>query len=287
MIVYVFYKTFFKKIFLPTKVVGIYPVYLNESKLLFNIEGIDGKWYIKVSDNDGVYRVRDQVTKPELEEYIPYVLTVSRVNLMLIAAPIYNEKSRLVNYIKSEFTVGADQTNSICLYNGFTQPLEYKVTCNDKNEWIIQANTTNVYVNDRLVTAPQKLYSGDYIFCFGLKIICLGKQFIISGPENVSVTDNVFVTVDKPAIEETAYPYDLSEDTPLFDKKAYFSKAPRFDFETETEKFYIDPPPKEEEEKEKSLLLTLGPQLTMLSMSMITVSNTIIDFVNGEIDVVK
>ena len=115
MIVYVFYNTFFKKIFLPTKVVGIYPVYLNESKLLFNIEGIDGKWYIKVSDNDIVYRVRDQVTKPELEEYVPYVLTVSRVNLMLIAAPIYNEKSRLVNYIKSEFTVGADQSNSICL----------------------------------------------------------------------------------------------------------------------------------------------------------------------------
>ena len=104
MIVYVFYNTFFKKIFLPTKVVGIYPVYLNENKLLFNIEGIDGKWYIKVSDNDVVYKVRDQVIKPELEEYIPYVLTVSRVNLMLIAAPIYNENSRLVNYVKSEFT---------------------------------------------------------------------------------------------------------------------------------------------------------------------------------------
>ena len=287
MIVYVFYNTFFKKIFLPTKVVGIYPVYLNENKLLFNIEGIDGKWYIKVSDNDVVYKVRDQVIKPELEEYIPYVLTVSRVNLMLIAAPIYNENSRLVNYVKSEFNVGADKTNSICFYNGFTQPLEYKVSYNEKGEWIIQANTTNVYVNDKLVTVPQRLLAGDYIFCFGLKIICLGKQFIISGPDNVSITDNVFVNVEKPVIEETAYPYDLSEDTPLFDKKAYFSKAPRFDFETETEKFYIDPPPKEEEEKEKSLLLTLGPQLTMLSMSMITVSNTIIDFVNGEIDVEK
>ena len=34
MIVYVFYNSFFKKIFLPTKVVGIYPVYLNESKLI-------------------------------------------------------------------------------------------------------------------------------------------------------------------------------------------------------------------------------------------------------------
>ena len=89
---------------MPTKVVGIYPVYLNENKLLFNIEGIDGKWYIKVSNNDVVYKVRDQVIKPELEEYIPYVLTVSRVNLMLIAAPIYNENSILVNYVKSEFT---------------------------------------------------------------------------------------------------------------------------------------------------------------------------------------
>ena len=142
MIVYVFYNSFFKKVFLPIKVVGIYPVYLNENKLLFNIEGIDGKWYIKVSDNDIVYKVRDQVIKPELEEYVPYVLTVSRINLMLIAAPIYNEKSKLVNYIKSEFTVGADQKNSICLFNGFTQPVEYRVYANENNQWVIQANIT-------------------------------------------------------------------------------------------------------------------------------------------------
>ena len=287
MIVYVFYNSFFKKIFLPTKVVGIYPIYLNENKLLFNIEGIDGKWYIKVSDNDLVYKGREQVIKPELEEYIPYILNVSRINLNLIAAPIYNEKSRLVNYIKSDFTVGADQKNSICFFNGFTQPIEYKVYTNDKGLWEIQANTTNVYVNDRLVSEPRVLYSGDYIFCFGLKIICLGKQFIISGPENVSIVDNVFVTVEVPPLEEISYPYDLSDDTPLYDKKDYFSKAPRFDFETETEKFYIDPPPPEEVEKDKSLLLTLGPQLTMLSMSVITVSTTIVDFINGEIDFIK
>ena len=103
-------------------------------------------------------------------------------------------------------------------------------------------------------------------------------------PSNVSITDNVFVTISIPSIEEISYPYELSEDTPLYDKKSYFSKSPRFDFETETEKFYIDPPPEEEPEKERSLLLTLGPQLTMMSMSMITVTNTIIDFINGEID---
>ena len=115
----------------------------------------------------------------------------------------------------------------------------------------------------------------------------MGKQFIISGPENVSITDNIFVTVDIAALEEVAYPYDLSDDMPLYDKKDYFSKAPRFDFETETEKFYIDPPPKDEEEKDKSLLLTLGPQLTMLSMSVVTVSTSIVDFINGEIDFIK
>ncbi len=287
MIVYVFYNSFFRKVFLPTKVVGIYPIYLNDNKLLFNIEGIDGKWYIKVSDNDLVYKGRSQVEKPELEQYIPFLLTVNKINLFLIAAPIYNEKSRLVNYIKSEFTVGSDNTNSICYFNGFTQPLEYRVYCNESGQWEIEAKTTSVYVNDKLVTGVKKLYSGDYIFCFGLKIICLGKQFIISGPDNVSITDNVFVSVAVPELGNIEYPYELSDDTPLFDRKAYFSKAPRFDFETKTEKFYIDPPPKEEEEKEKSLLLTLGPQLTMLSMSMITVSNTIIDFINGEIDFVK
>ena len=284
MIVYVFYNTFFRKIFLPTKVVGIYPIYFNETKLLFNIEGIDGKWFIKVSDSDKVYKVREEVVKPELEEYVPYVVNVSNVNLVLIAAPIYNENSRLVNYVKSEFTVGADQKNSICFFNGFTQPVEYKVYTNDNGQWEIQSNTTNVYVNDKLVSKKQRLYAGDYIFCFGLKIICLGKQFIISGPSNVSITDNVFVTIGIPSIEEISYPYELSEDTPLYDKKSYFSKSPRFDFETETEKFYIDPPPEEEPEKERSLLLTLGPQLTMMSMSMITVTNTIIDFINGEID---
>lgn len=286
MIVYIFYSNFFKKLFLPNKVVGIYPVYLNENKLLLNIEGIDGKWYIKISDNVSIYEARNQVINPELKVHTSYVVSMGNINLFLIAAPIYDSNSICVNALRKEFTVGSNRNNDISFNNGYVGSIEYKISYNESGFWHIQAATSNVYVNDKMVTST-KLYAGDYIFCFGLKIICLGKQFIISNFANVYIKDNVFVLAQLPSLVDYKPEYELSEDTPLYDKNNYFMKSPRFVSESDSEKVIIDLPPEVEKNKELPAILTIGPQLTMLSVSLLSVSNTVVEYIEGTIDASK
>lgn len=286
MIVYVFYGSFFKKLYLPSKVVGIYPFYLNDNKLLFNIESNDGKWYINVSDRDSIYEERNQVEKPELKLYTTYVLNVSKINLYLVATPLYNENSRTLSFNGREFIVGGNVKADICLRSSFVQDAVMKLTYDDSGYWIVTSNTNNVYLNDSLVSTA-RLLAGDVLFCFGFRLISLGRQFIISGPDTITINNSGFVTMGGSNVSEVEPKYDLAEDTPLYDKKSYFSKSPRFINDTEKVKVFIESPPPEEKANDLPPLLTLGPQLTMLSMSLVSSSNVIIGFIEGTIDFSK
>ena len=48
-IVYIFYDNFFKKVFLPIRVLGVYPIYYHDSRVLLNIEAVDG---VSATKND-------------------------------------------------------------------------------------------------------------------------------------------------------------------------------------------------------------------------------------------
>ena len=56
----------------------------------------------------------------------------------------------------------------------------------------------------------------------------------------------------------------------MYDEKDYFHKAPRFFQKNKTFVLNIDPPPAKQEDKNNSMILTIGPMITMSMTSMVT-----------------
>ena len=282
MIVNVFYNNFFKKIFLPSKVMGVYPIHLTENKLLGSIEGINGEWIIKTSDDVRILKNNQEVDKPVLKNDSIFVFSIDDSYLFLVATPAYYEDTNIVKANKQELLVGSNLNCDICYRNPYIGESEFKIIFNQEGYWKVVSEGNKVYLNNKPVN-DARIYSGDYIFCFGLKIICLGQQFIITAPGGVSLNNNSFITTEVSDISKFVSPKG-QEDLPLYDKKSYFSKAPRFISEREEDEVNIDLPPQEEKSEETPLLLTLGPQLTMMVMSIYSSLDTIIGFAEGEVD---
>lgn len=73
--------------------------------------------------------------------------------------------------------------------------------------------------------------------------------------------DSGFVTMGGSNVTEAEPKYDLAEDTPLYDKKSYFSKSPHFINDTEKVKVFIESPP--HETKEEAIVREIKEELEM------------------------
>lgn len=283
MIVNVFFNNFFKKIFLPSKVMGVYPIHLSESKLLASIEGVNGEWRIKPAENVRIMKDTVELDKPVLKNDSIFVFSIEGGSfLYLVATPAYYGNSNIVRATKQDIKVGSNSTCDICFRNPYIGENEFNIIFNQEGFWQVVTEGNKVYINSRLVQ-NSRIYSGDYIFCFGLKIICIGQQFIITAPGGVLFNNNSFITIAVPNLSNFVSAKN-QDDFPLYDKKSYFSKSPRFISEREEDEVKVDPPPGEEHREETPLILTLGPQLTMMVMSVYSSMETVMDFAAGVVD---
>ena len=283
MIVYIFYDNFFKKVFLPTRVVGVYPVYVNESRVLLNIEANNDIWHIKPADSFSVLVNGNEEEYPELSSDNVYIIHNDRVHIYLIASPMYIEDTPKYKAKTKEITFGSRVGNSISYPNRYVKDLEYTIKELENNAWVIEAQTDNVYLNDKQVR-KSILYSGDYIFCFGVKVIFLGGYFIVNSANNVKVNNDHFGSVVIQPPTGTEANYEVLDDMPLYEKKDYFFKSPRFTSGGEDNSVVIEAPPMIAKQEEMPAILTIGPQLTMVAVSMFSMLDVIIGFINGTVD---
>lgn len=286
MIVYVFFENFFKKIFLPSRVVGVYPVYLRENRVLLNIEAIDNQWYLKPADNFSVLVNGNETVQPILSTENTYVVLNSSVHVYLTAAPMYVPNSPRLKSLKNEITFGSDMKNSIIYSNSYVKDKEYRAYKAEDNTWEIETFTQNVYLNDHLVT-KSKLYSGDRIFCFGVRVVFLHGYFIVNGSSHITYGNDSFSSIIIQPAVANAPTYEILDDLPLYEKKDYFMKAPRFRSEDNDNDITIDPPPVEEKMETPPTILTIGPQLTMMAVSVFSALDVVIGFIEGTVDTLK
>lgn len=286
MIVYAFFNDFYKKLFLPNKIIGVYPIYINDTRLLVNIEAIDGKWYLKPAENFVSLVNGNEQIHPELSSENTYIVTNDSFHAYIICNPLYSSHSACLSSKVEQISFGADIKNDISLSNMYLKSVEYKVVMTNEGYWELQPITTNVYLNDKLATTS-RLYAGDYIFCFGVRLICLGRNFVVFGSEKVQIKNTSFIPVSMTPTAEEVASEEVLDDMPLYDKKSYFMKAPRFISETEDEEIEVDLPPTVEKIEETPVFLTIGPQLTMMSMSILSVLDVVIDFIEGTVDTMR
>ena len=278
MIVYIFNDFYFSKVNLPTKINGVYPLYINENIFLGNIEEKEGSWVISLGNNIEF----DSEGSHEIKENINFSLknSINNEKYYIYIVSTYEDTNNY-NVLKENFTIGCtDDCDIIYKFPGVSEEkinLVYK-----EGKLQLETNAKNVFISDNRVKRCT-LYNGDYLFYYGLRVIFLNKMMIVYNKNNNLINMNVsFEIINNESIELKPIESLIPEDTPLYSKDDYYFKSPRFNSVVEEESVTIDEPPTPPEENDTPVLLTIGPQLTMVSTSVLSLITYITAYLNGQ-----
>lgn len=286
MIVYLFNDEFFTKINLPVKVSGMYPLYLKD-KLVATILSDDNRWIIRLSED----YVSNDIPKNRSDIIVSKVVRImSKLDntfLNFIVVPKYDDSSLIFN-VYNQITIGDNPNCDIYYHWNKTMPngQEFlRITpLENESAYNISVNSNNFFISDRRAENGMKLKNGDYIFFFGLRVIVVGTRIIINNPNNaVKIrTGNI-----QPRAKEMDYVANstsqnsINNDVLLAAKNDYFFKAPRFNFVIEEEEVDVDEPPQPIQENDMPIILTIGPQLTMVTTSVLSMINFLNSYMEG------
>ena len=278
MIIYIFDNNKLNKITISTRLGGMYPIDIND-KVIANVYSEGDKWFIKYSD--------DYDTNQPSEVLEPFKVNVisskyDQKKFIVIATPKYDENEHRLA-INGGFTIGSNPKCDICysIVNSTEEVIQVVPQANGK--WQLKTNAPLVFVNDKKINGEAIISNGDIIFYYGLKIALVGKMIIVNNPNsllkiNNSVFQNQIVEGDyTPTLNNNSY-----NDEPLIGPNDYFFKSPRFNFIVEEKEVIVDSPPDRQDSDDIPAVITVGPQLTMMSVSAFSLINVIINYANGE-----
>lgn len=286
-----------KDLILPEKISGSYWLTdYNEDGVienLVNIEATDSGW--KVVSNDDIFCIVNdkKVSSIILKEYNFYSIKDRGEDkyIIIYCSPV--NETRLscyeLNSLIDGVTIGNDQSNDIVfisdnLSNRHARislvSLESKESASNNKliikdfdeKYKIKSSKWGIYVNNKRVKRQQILENGDVIFIMGLKIIVakLENKYIcyVNNPN-----DQVFVekldSIRRNITEEDFYEAPDDKEMSLYDVDDYFHKKPRFINKIVPLELNVDAPPAKENDQGMSLLLTIGPMLTMSMTSLV------------------
>ncbi len=276
MIVYLFNDIYFNKINLPVKINGVYPLYLNNRVFLGNIEEVNGSWKLNLAENI----VYDTGSSFNIENYSNFTLRDENTGTIyyVYILPIYDTTVGYFEIKSDKFTIGKNN----CDLNYDCSYIDDKIitlTYTD-NKWNAKTDANCLFIsgvrgNDIV------LFNGDYIFYYGLKILFLNKYIIINNMNKVSLSSSIFVLTPLSNNSPVVGRANVEDDIPLFSKDDYYFKSPRFNSVIEEESVVIDTPPDPITPNDTPVILSLGPRLTMLCTSIISLISYINSYLDG------
>ncbi len=156
--------------------------------------------------------------------------------------------------------IGRDQSSDICYY--FVSQSRDLISKNmavihiEKDRALIEdVGRNGLYVNNRRVNKARELRFGDMIQIWGLLILWLGDVLAVREAARLRVNEDLLTpwTPSYPEPEEKAHPV----------KKEVYHRAPREMKSMEGEPVEIEGPPEPRNNPSRSLLMTIGPSMTM------------------------
>ena len=276
-IVYLFNDIYFNKVNLPVKINGVYPLYLNDRTFLGNVEELDGKWVLKLADNISF----DGNSIPDISIYSSFKLLDTNNDNKIIyvyVLPTYDENLKRYDVKTEKFSIG----KSDCDINYNIDDVKDNIInfIYQDGKWNVETDCDYVFISDER-DKKRTLFNGDFIFFYGLKIIFLDKYIIINNVLNLTMAQDKFIVKIFDCLPYFNGKLSVDDDIPLFSKDDYYFKSPRFNSIMEEEQVNIEEPPDPIVPNDTPMILTVGPRLTMLCTSVISLINYIMDYLEG------
>ena len=292
MIVRLIKKTKIYHFTLPNEISGNYWItdndYLGNVRNLINVEEYEGQWKIKSDFETKIMSGENEVESAILREYSLYFLKINTDNeyVILYCSPTIDYSiKRLRLKGDGEIIIGNDVTSNI----NYNYPLISKQQAKliySSGKWMVQDLNSRygTYVNNYSVASANLEY-GDIIFIMGLKIIVMQNGLIINNIGNLVNYDASIFSEEYSLIQRQTEMDNPDEETIEFYKEDdYFYRAPRFKTKIEPVNINIDSPPGRTEEDKTPLIYTVGPMLTMATMSLSTGATALNSVLDGSKD---
>ncbi len=274
-----------KELVLPNKVEGNYWITDVDSsgiqRNLISIEADNGYW--KLLSNHDVYcitenGVLDTVYLKE-ENFYTIKNNVENKTLILYCSSVFN------NY--SYYNINLEKEQGIIVGNSDRCTIQYPRIQGEacvlkyiNGHMIVTDNQYHygIYVNNARVIRQKEIKIGDTLFVFGLKIVYLSIEeepnklsYYLAVSQINQSKINIKLQRAYPSILQSNEILNEQEEVefPLYDEKEYFHRTPRFVSSIQELNLKVDAPPAKIEEKESSMLLTIGPMITMSMTSMV------------------
>ncbi len=271
-------ETGYSSLSLPEKISGQYGIKsdFDNFKDELKIEGINGKWQLKLNREISVLDDKIKVRTIELSENEIYTLHNNKTNEQLCVYTENDTEDRqcfekmIVNKRCARFLIGRDAANDIVVNSKFVSGSHAELIYND-GQWSMQDlhSTNGTFVNQKRINNTG-LNIGDVVFLMGLKII-IGKDFIaFNNPDgNITVNSGNLLVFKSQEIKQHGIDEFEAYDT------EYFYRSPRFKRDIEQAKFKVDSPPQNNSNDEMPLMMVIGPSMTMGMASMATAAFSI------------
>ncbi|MBR2708866.1 type VII secretion protein EssC [Candidatus Saccharibacteria bacterium] len=260
----------------------MYPVYIG-GELVANIIADKDNWTIKLSHK---FSSKDiYFEQPRLEPYKIYILTskISGESFFLIMTPRFN--SELKSYdIFNAVTIGTDPNCDVYFPLEFSKTEYMQIKLVD-SRWLVETNSPFFFISGERARSGQEILSGDTIFFYGVKVIFLNGKLLIDSSKELVEKETI-----KLKVSERSAPSSLmkssekpvaQEAVPLYSEKDYFYKSPRLNYMVEPVAVEIDAPPEPDKGNDMPVILTVGPQLTMAGVSVMSMIGMIMSASSG------
>ena len=281
----IYSRTSFKEYLLPAIQDSTYNLKIEKELFGLNndldlpMESRDGVWYIRKPVGMVISkRIEDENKGLRKEPYKKEALRDS--DLLHIELPkkdwialLVKETDRVFSVYRKyrlsgsgEFSIGSDerQDHAFCYTNSKKVKLvsgRHAVVKWNGNVFTIEDtdSTNGTFINGRIIAKNQPIpvQYGDCLDIFGFRILFLPPMIAVSVE-----MDNLLIREEK--LQQYEFQIEKNHDyLPVRQEKELFHRSPRNIPKIDTEKIEIEAPPAPREIMRQSLLLTIGPSLTM------------------------
>ena len=249
----------------------------NERDLIC-IEKDGNEWIIESNENCEIFSGTEKLDKTKLQLNKFYLLKITSGNKMSQALLyVYKENDpTFTSYEVSgdgSFQIGSDSNSAIIMRSELVKN-SHATLVRTNGRYTIEPIDTQygVYVNEDRITSKQNLNNGDIVFILGFKFIVLNNYIVFNNFNNgFNITSPNFVKKTLSKYDKELLSTQDDDNAELYNEKDYFSRAPRFVTSIVEENVGIDSPPgKQSKEENASLLMTIGPTITMGMSSLVT-----------------
>ncbi len=272
------------KITLSKEVVGNYQVKDSNHNVYGNVIPANGKWEFHASSNYYVVSNGTNINSISVEAY-SYLELKNRDNGEITYIYIYPsllDNETMLQIKKNKLLIGKN-TSADIIYNGPQVMNNHAYLSYENNNWIIDCQEGYAFVNDRMVK-KKKVNHGDIIFIYGLKIFCIANMVVVSNlvkSNSLNLNNESFSQAKIMPQEKKEGLMTIEGDKELYGANEQFLRSPRFRTTNKNVDIEITQPQTRQEQQITPTVLTIGPQMTMMITSFITMYSTISNVITG------